>query len=81
MEAVIAELELNIVSVPVETDAGSHLVLVTERSEGELASLEEMRDQLLESGIDWVPVSKLVTQGYRPGEEKISSLPGSGSVD
>ena len=49
MEAVIAELELNIVSVPVETDAGSHLVLVTERSEGELASLEEMRDQLHDS--------------------------------
>jgi polysaccharide deacetylase 2 family uncharacterized protein YibQ len=46
-----------------------------------LSVLEEMRDQLMESGIDWVPVSKLVTQGYRPGEEKISSLPGSGSVD
>jgi polysaccharide deacetylase 2 family uncharacterized protein YibQ len=46
-----------------------------------LSVLEEMRDQLLESGIDWVPVSKLVIQSYRPGEKTISSLPGSSRVD
>ncbi len=42
-----------------------------------LSVLEEMRDQLLESGIDWVPASKLIIQSYRPGEKALSSLPGS----
>jgi polysaccharide deacetylase 2 family uncharacterized protein YibQ len=46
-----------------------------------LSVLEEMRDQLLESGITWVPVSKLIIQGYRSGEKTTSSLPGSRRVD
>jgi peptidyl-prolyl cis-trans isomerase D len=33
----------------VQTDAGTHLILVTERNEGEEASLEEMRAQLTET--------------------------------
>jgi peptidyl-prolyl cis-trans isomerase D len=43
MEVVIAELELGAVSDPVETDAGTHLILVTERKSGEVATLEELR--------------------------------------
>ena len=43
MEAVIAELELGTVSGPVVTDAGTHLILVTERKQGEVATLEELR--------------------------------------
>lgn len=43
MEAVIAELELGTVSGPVETDAGTHLISVTERKQGEVATLEELR--------------------------------------
>jgi peptidyl-prolyl cis-trans isomerase D len=46
MELAIAQLELNVVSAPVQTDAGTHLIIVTERREGEIASLEEMRGQL-----------------------------------
>ncbi len=46
MELAIARLELNVVSAPVQTDAGTHLIMVTERREGEVASLEEMRGQL-----------------------------------
>ena len=46
MELVIAQLELNVVSSPVQTDAGTHLIIVTERREGEVPSLEEMRGQL-----------------------------------
>ncbi len=46
MELTITELEVNVVSAPVQTDAGTHLIIVTERREGEVASLEEMRGQL-----------------------------------
>jgi peptidyl-prolyl cis-trans isomerase D len=49
MELAIAQLEINVVSAPVQTDAGSHLIVVTERREGEVASLEEMRGQLQDS--------------------------------
>ena len=46
MELAIAELEVNAVSAPVQTDAGTHLIIVTERRDGKVASLEDMRDQL-----------------------------------
>jgi len=46
MEEAIAELELGVVSGPVETDAGVHLILVTERKEGKVPEFEEMRAQL-----------------------------------
>lgn len=49
MEAAIAGLELNVVSQPVQTDAGLHLLLVTERKPGEAASFEEMRAELEEA--------------------------------
>jgi peptidyl-prolyl cis-trans isomerase D len=49
MELAIAQLEINVVSAPVQTDAGTHLIVVTERREGEVASLEEMRGQLQDS--------------------------------
>lgn len=48
MEEAIAQLEPGTVSGPVETDAGTHLILVTERKPGEVVSLEEMRAQLEE---------------------------------
>ena len=48
MEEVIAELPVNTVSEPVETDAGIHLIMVTDRREGAAPSLEEMRPQLEE---------------------------------
>jgi peptidyl-prolyl cis-trans isomerase D len=46
MEAAIAELEVGAVSDPVETDAGTHLILLTERREGDPPSFEEMRGEL-----------------------------------
>lgn len=49
MEAAIAKLEPGVVSAPIKTDAGTHLVLVTERKKGEEASFEQMRDQLTQS--------------------------------
>ncbi|CAA0119481.1 Peptidyl-prolyl cis-trans isomerase D [Halioglobus japonicus] len=49
MEEAIAQLEPGVVSAPVETDAGIHLILVTERKDGETASLEDMQDELRES--------------------------------
>jgi peptidyl-prolyl cis-trans isomerase D len=49
MEAAITQLQPGVVSAPVQTDAGTHLILVTERNEGEEASLEEMRAQLTET--------------------------------
>lgn len=49
MEAAIAILEPGVVSEPVETEAGVHLILVTERSEGNPPSLEELRPQLEQS--------------------------------
>ena len=48
MEAVIAELAVDSVSAPVETEAGVHIIKVTERREGEPPSLEEMRADLEE---------------------------------
>jgi peptidyl-prolyl cis-trans isomerase D len=49
LEAAIAELEPGLVSEPIETDAGTHLVVVTERKPGGEPSLEEMREQLTET--------------------------------
>ncbi len=47
MEQAIAALDLNTVSTPVKTDAGTHFLLVTDRREGgEPPSLEELRPQL-----------------------------------
>lgn len=46
MEAAIAELEINTVSEPVVTEAGTHILLVTERREADPPSLAEMRPQL-----------------------------------
>ncbi len=48
MEAAIAKLQPGVVSSPVETEAGIHLILVTERKNGEQPSLEDMRQQLQE---------------------------------
>ncbi|MEM8563463.1 MAG: SurA N-terminal domain-containing protein, partial [Pseudomonadota bacterium] len=48
MEDVIAAIDLNVVSQPVETDAGTHLIMVTERREGEAPTLEELRPQLVQ---------------------------------
>lgn len=50
MEAAIHALEPGVVSEPIETDAGVHLLLVTERKPGEAPSFEEMRGEL-EEGI------------------------------
>ena len=49
MEAAIAQLEPGVVSAPVETDAGIHLIVVTERKPGAEPTLEEMRKQLTET--------------------------------
>lgn len=46
MELVIAALELNQVSEPVTSDAGVHLLLVTEIRAGESAGFEEVRAEL-----------------------------------
>ncbi|GAB3276067.1 SurA N-terminal domain-containing protein [Parahaliea aestuarii] len=46
MEEAIASLELNTVSEPVATDAGTHFIVVTERREGEAPSFAEMRPEL-----------------------------------
>lgn len=48
MESAIAQLEQGVISEPVETDAGTHLILVTERKDGEAASLKDMRKELRE---------------------------------
>ena len=50
MEKVIAQLEPGIVSEPVETNEGTHLLLVTERKPANAPSFEEMRAKL-EQGI------------------------------
>jgi polysaccharide deacetylase 2 family uncharacterized protein YibQ len=34
-----------------------------------LEVLEEMRDEIIGSGIEWVTVSSLAVQAYRPGDE------------
>jgi peptidyl-prolyl cis-trans isomerase D len=49
METAIAALELDTVSKPVKTDAGTHLILVTEREDAAPPSFEEMRDELEDS--------------------------------
>lgn len=46
MEEAIAALEPGVVSEPVATDAGIHLILVTERRDGEAPSLDDMRLEL-----------------------------------
>ncbi len=46
MEEAIAALDVGTVSAPVTTDAGTHLILVTERREGDPPGFEEMRPQL-----------------------------------
>lgn len=48
MEAAIAQLEPGVVSGLVETESGTHLILVTERKKGEESTLEDMRKQLQE---------------------------------
>ena len=48
MEEAIAALEPNNLSAPVETSAGTHLIIVTERRDGEAPSLEELRFELEE---------------------------------
>lgn len=48
MEAAIAELEVDAVSAAVVTEAGTHLIMLTERRDGEPPSLEELRDGLEE---------------------------------
>ena len=64
MEQVIAQLEEGAVSAPVETDAGIHLIKLTERREGKLPSLEEMRSDL----VDRVQVQEARTELLRTVE-------------
>jgi peptidyl-prolyl cis-trans isomerase D len=49
MEEAIAALPVDTLSQPVRTDAGTHLILVTAREEGEPPSFEEMRMELQDS--------------------------------
>lgn len=49
MEEAISQLEPGVVSAPVKTDAGTHLIVVTERKQGGEPSLDEMREQLRET--------------------------------
>ncbi|TXS89047.1 peptidylprolyl isomerase [Parahaliea maris] len=46
METAIAELAVDAVSAAVETDAGTHFILVTERRDGEAPTFAEMRPEL-----------------------------------
>ncbi len=46
MEEAIARLEVDEISAPVKTDAGTHLIILTERREGRAPELEELRPQL-----------------------------------
>ncbi|MEH6588412.1 MAG: SurA N-terminal domain-containing protein [Halioglobus sp.] len=46
MEQAIAELSVNSVSETVITDAGAHIILLTERREGEAPTLDDMRADL-----------------------------------
>ena len=48
MEEAVASLAVDEVSAPVTTEAGTHLVLVTERREGSAPELEELRPRLEE---------------------------------
>jgi peptidyl-prolyl cis-trans isomerase D len=49
MEQAIAALDVDQVSEPVETEAGVHIILLTERREGEPPAFEEMRAKLEDS--------------------------------
>lgn len=49
MEQAIAALEVNQVSAPVETEAGIHIILLTERREGKPPTFEEMRAEIEDS--------------------------------
>jgi peptidyl-prolyl cis-trans isomerase D len=46
MEEAILALEVDVVSGPVQTDAGTHLILVTDHREGKAPTLEELRPRL-----------------------------------
>lgn len=46
MEDAITALEIGMVSGPVKTDAGTHLIKLTRRQDGEMPPLEEMRAEL-----------------------------------
>lgn len=46
LEAAIAKLEPGTISEPIKTDAGTHLIVVTERKPGGAPELEQMRTQL-----------------------------------
>jgi len=48
MEEAVAGLAVDEVSAPVKTEAGTHLILVTERREGSAPELEELRPRLEE---------------------------------
>ena len=48
MEEAVAGLAVDEVSAPVKTEAGTHLILVTERREGSAPQLEELRPRLEE---------------------------------
>lgn len=48
MEEAVASLAVDEVSAPVSTEAGTHLILVSERREGNAPELEELRPQLEE---------------------------------
>ncbi len=48
MEEAVAALAVNELSAPVTTDAGTHLILVTERREGSAPGLDELRPELEE---------------------------------
>ncbi|MBP70445.1 MAG: peptidylprolyl isomerase [Haliea sp.] len=50
MEEAVAALEVDTVSAPVETDAGTHILMVTERRDSEAPSLAELRPEL-EAGL------------------------------
>jgi peptidyl-prolyl cis-trans isomerase D len=49
MEEAIADLPVDAISAPVETEAGTHIIKVTERREGESVSFEEVRPELEET--------------------------------
>lgn len=46
MEEAVAALEVNAISDPVETDAGTHILMVTERRDSDPPSFEELRAEL-----------------------------------
>ena len=48
MEEAIVSLEVGGVSAPVQTDAGLHIIKLTERRDGKMPALEELRNELTE---------------------------------